>query len=211
MANPKTKTTKATATAPAKPAKAPKKSTPKAPRKTAKAAPAKAPQKLDLTPTGVWLMKTEPDVFSFDTLVGSKGQTAPWDGVRNFQARNFLRDGMKLGDVALIYHSSTEEPAIVGVATVVKEGYPDPSAMNPASPLFDAKAKARGVNPWMMVDVKATHRLTTPLTRARLDADATLRNMLVMRRGMRLSIIPVSQAEFKVIQALGKPTPLTSK
>jgi predicted RNA-binding protein with PUA-like domain len=187
-------------------AKAKKKPSKAAPR-PAKAKPAAA-RKLDLTPTGVWLMKTEPETFGFDDLVNAKNQTAPWDGVRNFQARNFLRDGMKKGDVALIYHSSTAEPAIVGMATVVKEGYPDPSAMNEASPLFDPKAKARGANPWTMVDVKATHRLATPLTRAMLAADPTLKGMLVMRRGMRLSIVPVAKAELKVIEALGKPTPL---
>src|SRR4051812_21534110 len=98
-----------------------------------------------------WLMKSEPDVFSIDLL--RKMKRAPWDGVRNFQARNFIRDGMKRGDLVLFYHSSTEPPGIAGVAKVVKEAYPDPSAFDPKSEYYDPKSKRD--NPmWMMVDVE---------------------------------------------------------
>ena len=153
----------------------------------------------------IWLMKSEPSVFSFEDLVRAPGRRTCWEGVRNYQARNFLRDSIKLGDRVLFYHSNTEEPAVMGVAEVVREGYEDPAALDPKSPYFDEKAKAKGQNPWFMVDVKALLRFAEPVTRARLAAEPRLKNMMVLKRGARLSVQPVTLPEFETILELGAP------
>jgi predicted RNA-binding protein with PUA-like domain len=155
-----------------------------------------------------WLMKSEPETFSFEDLVRSPGRTTHWEGVRNYQARNLLRDEIKKGDRVFFYHSNTEEPAVAGIAQVVKEGYPDPFALDPKSPYFDEKAKAKGESPWSMVDVKATHRMETPVTLAQMRGEKALAKMVLLKKGSRLSVQPVTEAEFEVICRLGNPRKL---
>jgi predicted RNA-binding protein with PUA-like domain len=155
-----------------------------------------------------WLMKTEPDVFSFEDLVKSPNRTTHWEGVRNYQARNFMRDLFKIGDQVLIYHSNIDEPAVFGVASVVREGYPDPFALDPKSNYFDEDAKKKGQSPWIMVDVKATHRLKNSVTREQLKKEPRAKTMMVLQRGARLSVQPVSEEHFNLILDLGTPQKL---
>ncbi len=155
-----------------------------------------------------WLMKSEPDVFSFDDLLKAPKRTTFWHGVRNYQARNFMRDLFRLGDGVLFYHSNTDEPGIVGVAEVVREGYPDPTALDPKSEYYDAAAKKRGDNPWVMVDVKAVMSLKRTVTRDLLMENARTKGMLVLKRGQRLSVQPVTKEEFEEVLALGCAKPL---
>ena len=150
-----------------------------------------------------WLMKTEPDVISFEDLIKAPKRTTSWEGVRNYQARNFMRDDFKLGDGVLIYHSNVEEPGIVGVAEVVREGYPDIHALDPKSKYFDEDAKAKGTNPWIMVDVKATAVLKAPVTRENLKNQSTLKTMRVLQKGSRLSVQPVDPVHFDHILKIG--------
>ncbi|NBY20797.1 EVE domain-containing protein [bacterium] len=156
-----------------------------------------------------WLMKTEPDVFSFEDLVNAPNRTTHWEGVRNYQARNFMRDSFKKGDQVLIYHSNVDEPAMFGVATVVREGYPDHFALDPKSKYFDSDAKKKGESPWIMVDVQATHRFKTPVTRNQLKNIAKAKTMMVLQRGARLSVQPVSEEHFNLILELGSPSKIT--
>ena len=153
-------------------------------------------------------MKTEPETFSFDDLIRAPKQTTHWEGVRNYQARNLMRDEFKPGVRVLVYHSRIDEPAVFGLAEVVKAGYPDLTALDPKSDYFDEKAKAKGESPWVMVDVRATHRLTSPVTREMLKGDPAFRNMMVLKKGARLSVQPVSDAEFKRVEELGKAIPV---
>ena len=134
-----------------------------------------------------WLMKTEPTVFSFADLLKSPNQTTSWDGVRNYQARNFMRDQMKRGDLVFVYHSSTDVPAIVGIAEIVREGYPEP-----ADPT------------WSMVDIRAKREFKKPVALTRLREMESLKDMLLLRKGQRLSIQPVSRSEWDAIAALEK-------
>jgi predicted RNA-binding protein with PUA-like domain len=150
-----------------------------------------------------WLMKTEPDVFSFEDLVKSPNSTTFWEGVRNYQARNLMRDDFKVGHKVVVYHSNLPDPIIPGIAEVVKAGYPDDSALDPKSDYFDPKAK--GISPWIRVDIQATHRLTEPVSRSRLKSEPALSGMMVLKKGARLSVQPLSEAEFKVLCTLGKP------
>lgn len=152
-----------------------------------------------------WLMKTEPDVFSFDDLLKAPQKTTFWEGVRNYQARNFMRDEFRVGDNALVYHSNTEIPAIFGVAEIVKAAYPDSSALDKKSDYYDEKAKD-GANPWVRVDIKAKKRFAVPVSRDALKAQAGLKKMVVLKKGSRLSIQPVSKEEFEIILRLGKPS-----
>ena len=154
-----------------------------------------------------WLMKTEPGVFSLDDLRNSPGGTAPWDGVRNYQARNTLRDQMKRGDRVLIYHSGQKDLAIVGLATVAREAYPDPTAWNPESDHFDPRSTAE--HPvWLMVDVHFEAALPRPLTLDELRTVPELAGLVLLRKGMRLSVQPVTEAQFLVIEALARrPAP----
>lgn len=145
-------------------------------------------------------MKSEPDVFSIDDLRSRPGQIEPWDGVRNYQARNYMRDEMQPGDGIFFYHSNCAEPAIVGLAEVAGRPRPDETAADPDSPYHDPKSSA--ANPrWYLIDVKwkATFRRHLPLNE--IKADPQLKSMLVARRGNRLSITPVTDAEAKVILA----------
>lgn len=151
----------------------------------------------------VWLMKTEPDVFSFEDLLKSPARTAGWEGVRNYQARNFMRDEFSLKDLALIYHSSVAEPCVMGIAEVVRKAYPDVTALNPKSPYFDEKAAAKGESPWVLVDVRAVSRFETPVFREAMKKEPQLKNMVLLQKGSRLSIQPVKEAEFAVILKMG--------
>lgn len=155
-----------------------------------------------------WLMKTEPSVFSFEDLARAPQRTTSWEGVRNYQARNLMRDEFKKGDRVLVYHSGIDEPCIEGLARVVREGYPDAKAMDPKSGYFDPDAKKKGVNPWIMVDVQATERFAVPVTRTMLKQTAALAKMMVLQKGARLSVQPVTEKEFEKILALGQPKQL---
>jgi predicted RNA-binding protein with PUA-like domain len=150
-----------------------------------------------------WLVKTEPNAFSFDDLVASKDGTTCWDGVRNYQARNFMRDGMKLGDLVLFYHSSVDPMAIVGTAEVAREAYPDHTAFDPKEQHHDPKSD-RASPTWMMVDLKARERFRHPLTLAELREMEGLEGMMLLQRGSRLSVQPVTAEEWKIIHKAGK-------
>jgi len=152
-------------------------------------------------PRRYWLFKSEPSAFSIDHLARAPKQTAPWDGVRNYQARNFLRDEVQLGDQVLFYHSREEPLGVFGTMQIVRPGYPDFTAFDPKSKYFDASSKPEQPR-WFMVDVKLIHKFAEPVTRARLAEDQTTAKMLVMKRGMRLSIQPVTPAEWQAVHRL---------
>jgi predicted RNA-binding protein with PUA-like domain len=148
-----------------------------------------------------WLIKSEPEVFSFDDLCRAPKKTTAWDSVRNTGARNFLRDGMKKGDLCFYYHSNADPSAIVGICEVVREGYPDHTAFDPTHPYFDEQSDP--AHPaWYMVDVKAVEALPTPVTLPQIKADATLREMALIRVS-RLSVVPVTPAEWAYVKRLG--------
>jgi predicted RNA-binding protein with PUA-like domain len=147
-------------------------------------------------------MKSEPDEFSIDDLVAAKNQTVPWFGVRNYLARNYMRDQMKVGDDVLFYHSSCPEPGIAGLAKVSSTPYPDDTQWDKKSKYFDAKATRE--NPrWILVDVKLV-RKTSLLSLADMRANPALATMIILHRGNRLSITPVTPAEWKVLSKLLK-------
>jgi predicted RNA-binding protein with PUA-like domain len=149
-----------------------------------------------------WLFKSEPSSYSFANLLNEPDQTAEWDGVRNYQARNFMRDEMKPGDGVLFYHSSANPMAVIGTAQIVREAYPDHSAWDAKSKYYDAKGSPD--NPiWLMVDIKAEQEFTRPVTLQEIKQNPKLQNMLLVRRGMRLSIQPVTKEEWDEIVALG--------
>jgi predicted RNA-binding protein with PUA-like domain len=150
-------------------------------------------------------MKSEPDVFGIDDLAKSPGKTTCWDGVRNYQARNFMRDEMRRGDLAFFYHSNCDEPGIVGIVKIVKEGYPDHTAFDPNDPHYDPDsdpAKPR----WYMVDVKLERKFRRTITLATLreHENRALKGMLLLKRGNRLSVTPVSAAHWKFIVGLAE-------
>ncbi|MGQ0764531.1 MAG: EVE domain-containing protein [Gemmatimonadota bacterium] len=149
-----------------------------------------------------WLVKTEPGSFSWDDLVKSPRRTTGWSGVRNFQARNFMRDGMKKGDEVLFYHSSTANPEVVGIAAVVREAYPDPTAFDRKSPWYDPRSSP-SAPVWMQVDVRADHKFPRAVSLATLRATASLTGMFLLRKGNRLSVQPVYEAEWWEVLALG--------
>ena len=143
-------------------------------------------------------MKSEPDVYGIDHLRAEKRKTDHWDGIRNYQARNFMRDEMKKGDLAFFYHSNCEEPAIVGVIEIVREGYPDHTAFLANEKYFDAKSDPE--NPrWVMVDVRYKRKSKTPVTLKALKGERALVQMRLVQRGNRLSILPVTAKEWKRI------------
>lgn len=151
-----------------------------------------------------WLVKTEPEAFSIDDLARSPGQTTCWDGVRNYQARNFMRDQMKLGDGVLVYHSSIDPPAVVGTAIVAREGYPDHTAWDPRDQHYDPKASAD--NPiWQMVDIRLEQIFAEPLPLETLRGVPALKDMELLRKGSRLSVQPVRKSEFDAILKLARP------
>jgi predicted RNA-binding protein with PUA-like domain len=145
-------------------------------------------------------MKSEPEVFGIDDLAKAPRKTTHWDGVRNFQARNFLRDGMRVGDRAFFYHSNCDEPGIVGIVQIVRAGYPDDSAFDANDPHFDPDSDRD--NPrWYMVDVQLKRKLARAVTLATLREHAAggLKGFALLRRGNRLSVLPVSSAHWKFI------------
>ena len=148
-----------------------------------------------------WLMKSEPDDVSVDDLAAMPKKTVPWYGVRNYQARNYMRDGMEIGDGVLFYHSSCAEPGIAGLAEVATAAYPDATQFDPQSPYFDAKARPEDPR-WLHVDVR--HVATTPLLSLKaLRADPAFAGLQLLRPGNRLSITPVDPADWRaVLQAL---------
>jgi predicted RNA-binding protein with PUA-like domain len=148
-----------------------------------------------------WLFKSEPDAFSIDDLARASGQTTFWDGVRNYQARNFLRDSIRPGDGVLFYHSSTDPMAIVGSARVVNGGYPDHTAFDPQDPHYDPDSD-RDDPTWYMVDIRLTQVFPEPLTRDRLLKAPALKKMMLLQRGSRLSIQPVTSAEWVAVHKL---------
>lgn len=154
-----------------------------------------------------WLVKTEPQAFSFDDLLASPRKTTCWDGVRNYQARNFMRDGMKKGDLVLFYHSSADPTAVMGVARVVREAYPDPTAFDPKDSHYDPKSKRESPT-WMMVDLQAVERFTHAVTLAELRGVKGLEKMALLQRGSRLSVQPVTAREFEIVRKLGGPKPV---
>lgn len=147
-----------------------------------------------------WLVKSEPDVFSFDDLLHAPDRTTCWDGVRNHAARNFLRDGMKLGDHVFYYHSMADPQAIVGICEVVREGYPDHTARDAASDYHDPAATADDPR-WYMVDVRAVERLPRPVTLAEIKRRPDLAEMALVRVS-RLSVVPVTPAEWETVVAM---------
>lgn len=148
-----------------------------------------------------WLFKSEPTCFSFSDLQSRPGSTEHWDGVRNFQARNFLRDEIRSGDRVLFYHSSIPEPAVVGLCTVVRDGYPDHTALDPAADHFDPKASAEKPI-WYMVDVRADRPLPREVPLAVIREHPLLAAMPLVNRS-RLSVQPVTEEEFHLILQLG--------
>lgn len=146
-----------------------------------------------------WLMKSEPETFGIDHL--KKMKREHWDGVRNYQARNMMRDDMKKGDLALFYHSNTTPPGVVGVMEVVKESYPDFTAFDPESKYYDPKSTED--NPrWFMVDVKFKEKFKDMITLAELKVNPALKDMLILRKGNRLSITPVTKKEWDAIMKM---------
>lgn len=148
-----------------------------------------------------WLIKSEPEVYSIDDL--EKDKQIFWDGVRNYQARNFMRDEMKKGDMVIFYHSNTEPPGAVGICEVVKEGYPDFTAFDPDDKHYDPKSKED--NPtWIMVDVKFVKKFKKPVSISEIKENPKLKNMKLVQRGNRLSVMPVTKSEFDEISKMGK-------
>ena len=152
---------------------------------------------------GQWLIKSEPGAFSFDDLLAAKNRTTIWDGVRNYQARNFMRDGMKVGDKILYYHSSTAQPGVVGIAEVASEPYPDPTQFDPKSRYFDPKS-SREQPRWVTVDVRAVEALPRTVTLAEMKEEPSLAGLKLVQRGSRLSVMPVSGPEYRRIVAMAQ-------
>ncbi len=141
-----------------------------------------------------WLMKSEPSVFGIDDLAARPKRTEPWDGVRNYQARNMLRDQMQRGDLAFLYHSNCDPPGIVGLMEIVREGYPDPTQFDPRSKYHDPKSKPEAPR-WYLVDVRLKKRFRRMVTLAELRAQADqLGDFALLRKGSRLSVMPVPPA-----------------
>ena len=148
-----------------------------------------------------WLMKSEPEAFSIDDLHNRPAQTEHWDGVRNYQARNMMRDDMKISDQVFFYHSNCDEPGIVGIAQVVREGYPDFTAFDPDDKHFDPKSNVEKPT-WIMVDVQFVRKLSRTISLRELKQQTELAELALLRRGNRLSIMPVSAEHWQFILAL---------
>jgi len=148
-----------------------------------------------------WLMKTEPNEFSIDDLVASPQQTTHWFGIRNYQARNLLRDDVKIGDKVLFYHSSCATPAVMATARVVRQAYPDSTAFDPQSDYFDPKSSPDQPR-WFMVDIRLVKRFKKPVTLAAMRASVVLADLPLLRRGNRLSVQGVTAAQFEIICAM---------
>ena len=151
-----------------------------------------------------WLMKSEPEEVSVDDALAAPQATVAWTGVRNYQARNFMRDQMRVGDGVLFYHSSCAEPGIVGLARVASAAYPDPTQFDPKSPYYDPASKPEAPR-WLLVDVQVLHR-TRNLTLPEMRETPALEGMLVLKKGNRLSITPVEAAHWDRIVGILRPT-----
>lgn len=145
-----------------------------------------------------WLMKSEPDAFSIDDLADRPAQTEPWDGVRNYQARNMLRDEMRVGDEVLFYHSNCKEPGVVGIARIVRAGYPDDTALNPDSKYHDPKSTLEKPI-WYRVDVALVRKLSRTIGLSEMKNRPELSELALVRRGNRLSVMPVSPKDYAFI------------
>lgn len=150
-----------------------------------------------------WLLKSEPDSYSFSDLMAEPRKTTFWDGVRNYQARNFMRDDMKRGDLAFFYHSGGKPPAIAGIVEIVRESYPDPSAFDPKSKYFDPKSDPDDPT-WYLVDVKAVKQFADPISLPSLRDVKGLDGLELLKRGSRLSVQPVSSRHWQIITGLRK-------
>lgn len=149
-----------------------------------------------------WLMKSEPDTFGIDDLIAAPKKTEPWDGVRNYQARNMMRDEMKKGDQVFFYHSNCKEPGIVGLAEVVKEGYPDHTAFDPETKYYDPKSDPEKPR-WYMVDIKYKRKTKRTISLRELKEHVdVLEDFPLLRKGNRLSVMPVSEAHWQYILGL---------
>jgi len=146
-----------------------------------------------------WLVKSEPDVYGIDEL--ARNQSAMWDGIRNYQARNMMRDDMRIGEQVLFYHSSCPEPGVAGIAKVASAPYPDPTQFDARSPYFDPKSDAADPR-WILVDLAFVRKLRRTITLAELKSDPLLAGMILIRRGNRLSIMPVEKEHFRRILSL---------
>jgi predicted RNA-binding protein with PUA-like domain len=148
-----------------------------------------------------WLLKSEPDVFGIAHLEKRPDKTEPWDGVRNYQARNMMRDDMKKGDLAFFYHSNCKEPGIAGIVKIVRDGYPDHTAFDSKQKYFDPKSDPQ--NPrWYMVDVRHVRTLKRIITLTELKSHQELSDLPLLRRGNRLSVMPISNTHWKFILSL---------
>ena len=153
-----------------------------------------------MAPLNYWLMKSEPESYSIDDL--KRDKKTHWDGVRNYQVRNFMRDQMKVGDMVLFYHSSAEPPGVAGLAQISKTAYPDPTAWDPKDHHYDPKSDPK--NPtWLMVDVKFVEKFPQFVSLSDLRANPKLKGLLVLKRGMRLSVQPVEKLHFEIIRKMG--------
>ena len=148
-----------------------------------------------------WLMKSEPDVYGIDHLKKASGKTDTWDGVRNYQVRNMMRDDMRKGDLAFFYHSNCKQPGIAGIMKIVREGYPDFTAFDPKEKYFDPKSDPD--NPrWYMVDVRYVRKLKRVITLTELKTHTELEDLPLVRRGNRLSAMPITEAHWNFILSL---------
>ncbi len=148
-----------------------------------------------------WLFKSEPDTFGIDDLAAQPDQVDHWDGVRNYQARNMMRDEMKVGDRGFFYHSNTKEPGIVGIVEIVRAGYPDHTAFDPEDPHYDPKSDPAYPR-WYMVDVRLERELNRVITLTELKTHPELEDMPLVRKGNRLSIMPVTEEQWNFILSL---------
>jgi predicted RNA-binding protein with PUA-like domain len=155
-------------------------------------------------PTQYWLIKSEPEVFSIDDLAKAKNQTTYWDGIRNYQARNYIRDEMKIGDKVIFYHSNAEPPAAVGICEVVKEGYPDFTAFDPKNIHYDPKSKKDSPT-WFMFDVKFVKKFSKSVSISEIKSNKKLQKMKLVQTGNRLSVMPVTKEEFEEIEKMANP------
>jgi predicted RNA-binding protein with PUA-like domain len=147
-----------------------------------------------------WLFKSEPNAYSIDDM--QKDKKTYWDGVRNYQARNFIRDEMKKGDQVLFYHSNAKPNAVVGICEIVKEAYPDFTAFDPDNKHFDPKSKT-DAPAWFMVDIKFIKKFSKSVSLEEIKNNSKLKKMRLVQRGNRLSVFPIEKAEFEVIEKLG--------
>ena len=152
-----------------------------------------------------WLIKSEPSEFSIEDLEKSENQTTHWDGVRNYQARNFIRDEIKIGDKVLFYHSNAEPNAVVGICEVVKEAYPDHTQFDPKHEHFDPKSAKKNPN-WFMVDIKLDKKFKKQVALEDIKANPKLAKMRLVQRGNRLSVMPVTADEYEEILKMGSLT-----